>query len=107
MFIGSLDGPDRLLLNDGSGKLKLVNEDESLLGDTYGTLGIALADLDKDCRLAAVQSASPPFYARILSPSSSTRSGSLGRRRSRDCLCGCERYSPRVKRQLDLELRAL
>jgi hypothetical protein len=55
VLIGSLDGPDRLLLNDGTGKLKLVNEDESLLGDTYGTLGIALADLDKDCKLDAVQ----------------------------------------------------
>jgi hypothetical protein len=55
VLIGSLDGPDRLLLNDGTGKLELVNEDESLLGETYGTLGIALADLDKDCRLDAVQ----------------------------------------------------
>jgi hypothetical protein len=55
VLIGSLTDPDRLLLNDGSGKLKLVNEDESLLGDTYGTLGIALADLNKDCRLDVVQ----------------------------------------------------
>lgn len=55
VLIDSLDGPDRLLLNDGSGKLELVNEDESFLGNTYGTLGIALGDLDKDCRLDAVQ----------------------------------------------------
>jgi hypothetical protein len=51
LLIGSLDGPDRLLMNDGSGKLKLVNRTQSVLGDTPGTLGIALADLNGDCKL--------------------------------------------------------
>jgi FG-GAP-like repeat len=55
LLIGSLDEHDRLLLNDGSGKLKLVNDDQPILGPTYGTLGIALADLNKDCRLDVVQ----------------------------------------------------
>ena len=50
-LIGSLDGPDRLLINDGSGKLKLVNRTKSVLGDTSGTLGIAVADLNGDCKL--------------------------------------------------------
>jgi hypothetical protein len=51
LLIGSLDGPDRLLMNDGSGKLKLVNRTQSVLGDTSGTLGIAVADLNGDCKL--------------------------------------------------------
>jgi hypothetical protein len=51
LLIGSLDGPDRLLMNDGSGKLKLVNLTQSVLGDTPGTLGIAVADLNNDCKL--------------------------------------------------------
>jgi hypothetical protein len=55
LLIGSLDGPDRLLLNDGSGKLKLVNHTEPILGDTPGTLDIALADLNSDRKLDVVQ----------------------------------------------------
>jgi hypothetical protein len=55
LLIGSLDDPDRLLLNDGSGKLKLINHVESMLGDTGGTLGIAVADLNSDCKLDVVQ----------------------------------------------------
>jgi hypothetical protein len=56
LLIGSLDGPDRLLMNDGSGKLKLLNDHyQYILGDTSGTLGIALADLNGDCRLDVVQ----------------------------------------------------
>ena len=57
LLIGSLDGPDRLLLNDGSGKLKLLNDQyQYILGDdTSGTLGIALADLNGDCKLDVVQ----------------------------------------------------
>jgi hypothetical protein len=51
LLIGSLDGPDRLLMNDGSGKLKLVNRTQSVLGDTPGTLAIAVADLNGDCKL--------------------------------------------------------
>ena len=55
VLIGSLTDPDRLHLNDGSGKLKLVNPIEPILGNTFGTLDIALADLNKDCRLDVVQ----------------------------------------------------
>jgi len=55
VLIGSLTDPDRLHLNDGSGKLKLVNPVEPTLGNTFGTLDIALADLNKDCRLDVVQ----------------------------------------------------
>jgi hypothetical protein len=51
LLIGSLDGPDRLHKNDGSGKLKLVNRTQSILGDTQGTLGIAVADLNGDRKL--------------------------------------------------------
>jgi FG-GAP-like repeat len=55
LLIGSLDDPDRLLLNDGSGRLKLVNPTQPILGETYGTLGIALADLNGDRKLDVVQ----------------------------------------------------
>jgi hypothetical protein len=54
LLIGSLDEPDRLLLNDGSGKLKLVNHTKPVLGDTPGTLGIAVADLNSDRKLDVV-----------------------------------------------------
>ena len=55
VLIGSLTDPDRLHMNDGSGKLKLANPIEPILGNTLGTLDIALADLNKDCRLDVVQ----------------------------------------------------
>jgi hypothetical protein len=55
LLIGALDDPDRLLLNDGSGKLKLVNRTKPLLSDTPGTLGIAVADLNSDRKLDIVQ----------------------------------------------------
>jgi len=55
VLIGSLTDPDQLHLNDGSGKLKLVKPVEPMLGNTFGTLDIAVADLDKDCRLDVVQ----------------------------------------------------
>ncbi|WP_419164053.1 FG-GAP repeat domain-containing protein [Candidatus Palauibacter sp.] len=54
-LIGSLSGPDRLLVNDGAGRLRAapeVFEGE----DTPGTLGMALADLDGDARLDVVMS---------------------------------------------------
>src|ERR671911_602657 len=58
-LIGSLDdplgNPDRLLLNDGTGKLKLVNHTKPILSDTAGTLGIALADINGDRKLNVVQ----------------------------------------------------
>ena len=48
-LVGSLDGPDRLLLNDGSGHLSLA--DDVFDGPaTRGTLGMAVADLDGDGR---------------------------------------------------------
>ena len=52
-LIGSLDGPDRLLVNDGSGQLTLTTA--ILDGDpTGGTLGLAVADLNADGRLDVV-----------------------------------------------------
>jgi hypothetical protein len=65
LLIGSLDCPDRLLLNDGSGHLKLVNPHDGsgqlklanplLPGLTIGTLAIAVADLNGDMKLDVVQ----------------------------------------------------
>lgn len=53
--IGSLSGPDRLMINDGAGNLTLAPEVFSG-ADTPGTLGMALADLDRDGRVDVVQS---------------------------------------------------
>ena len=53
--IGSLSGPDRLLVNDGSGRLLSADAVFSG-GDTPGTLGMALTDLDGDGRMDVVQS---------------------------------------------------
>jgi hypothetical protein len=52
--VGSLSGPDRLLINDGKGRLRLAT---GVFGgeDTPGTLALALADLDGDHRLDVVQ----------------------------------------------------
>jgi hypothetical protein len=63
LLIGSLDDPDRLLLNDGSGKLKLVNHTKPILGDTRGTLDLALADLNSDRKLDAVQAQGEVVYS--------------------------------------------
>lgn len=53
-LIGSLDGPDRLLLNDGSGNFS-VDEDIRTGASTPGTLWLAVADLNGDTRLDLVE----------------------------------------------------
>lgn len=52
ILIGSFDCADRVYENDGSGHLKLFSFME---GDTLGTLGIAVVDLNGDHRLDVVQ----------------------------------------------------
>jgi hypothetical protein len=52
--IGSLSGPDRLLMNDGAGGLVSANDVFSG-AETPGTLGMALGDLDGDGRIDVVQ----------------------------------------------------
>jgi hypothetical protein len=53
-LVGSLDGPDRLLLNDGTGALTMVDDvfDAPL---SAGTLGLAIADLNGDHRPDVVE----------------------------------------------------
>lgn len=74
-LIGSLDGPDRLLVNDGKGKLAAAAP--VFQGDeTRGTLGIALADLNGDGRLDVVHAqgenpraeAEKVFFGRTIAP---------------------------------------
>jgi len=82
--IGSLTGPDRLLINDGSGTLALATGvfDGP---ETPGTLGIALADLDGDFRMDVVQAqgehetavSERVHYGRGLSPDTAPPSVSL------------------------------
>ncbi len=82
-LIGSLDGPDRLLVNDGKGRFQAGAP--VFAGDpTRGTLGIALADLDGDRRLdvvhaqgeVATASADKVFFGKSLAPD--TRAPWLG-----------------------------
>jgi hypothetical protein len=54
-LIGSLSGADRLLVNDGSGGLRVVL-DAFEGAETPGTLGMAIGDLDGDGRIDVVQS---------------------------------------------------
>jgi hypothetical protein len=53
--IGSLDRADRLMINDGQGRLSLYGGTAFDGRPTSGTLGIATADLDGDARLDMVQ----------------------------------------------------
>jgi hypothetical protein len=66
MVVGSLGGPDRLLLNDGAGTFTLAPG--AVPGNTAGTLGIAIGDLDGDHRPDLVdgqgESAFPDFVYR-------------------------------------------
>lgn len=54
-LIGSLSGPDRLLVNDGAGRVTVVADAFQGAG-TPGTLGMAIGDLDGDRRMDVVQS---------------------------------------------------
>ncbi len=53
-LVGSLDGPDRLLINDGSGRLSLA-QDVFDAPASQGTLGLAVADLNGDGRFDVVE----------------------------------------------------
>lgn len=53
-IVGSLDGPDRLLVNDGTGAL--TADDDIFEGPrTLGTLGLVVADVNGDDRLDVVE----------------------------------------------------
>jgi hypothetical protein len=54
ILIGSLGEPDRLLINDGSGHLKMA-QNVFIGTPTRGTLGLAIADLNSDGKLDVVQ----------------------------------------------------
>ena len=47
-IVGSLDGPDRLLVNDGSGVLSLADDIFDAATPSRGSLGMALADFNGD-----------------------------------------------------------
>jgi FG-GAP-like repeat len=57
VLVASLRDPDRILMNDGTGHLRLhPDHKKSFTGDhTYGTLGAAVADLNGDGKLDVVQ----------------------------------------------------
>ena len=54
-LIGSLDGADRLLINDGTGHLTAAKKVFKTKKRSEGTLGIAVADLNDDNRLDVVE----------------------------------------------------
>jgi hypothetical protein len=54
-LVGSLSGPDRLMINDGRGGLRVASDVFSG-SETPGTLGMAVGDLDGDGRPDVVQS---------------------------------------------------
>lgn len=74
LLIGSLDCSDRVLVNDGSGSLTLLNKSQAVMPGTPGTLGLAVADLNGDHRLDVVQAqgeaASPEkvFFGQSIPP---------------------------------------
>lgn len=55
-LIGSLSGPDRLMVNDGTGLLSMISGGVFGGSRTPGTLGIAVSDLNGDNKLDVVQS---------------------------------------------------
>jgi hypothetical protein len=63
MIVGSLGGADRLLENDGTGRMTLVTG--AIPGTSPGTLGMAVGDLDGDARADLVdgqgETAFPPW----------------------------------------------
>lgn len=61
MIVGSLGGPDRLLVNDGMGRMTLATG--AIPGDSPGTLGIAVGDLDGDHRLDLVDAQGETAFA--------------------------------------------
>lgn len=78
-IIGSLSGPDRLLINDGHGHLTVALVFDGK--DTPGTLGLALADLDGDGRMDVAMG-----RAKIHRPPTSAYSGKGPRARHRTAI---------------------
>lgn len=55
ILIGSLDGPDRIMVNDGEGRLSLLDDPFGEAHRTTGTLALAVADLNGAARLDVVE----------------------------------------------------